>query len=94
MADWTCHLPSVTATTETPLYPKPLTPKPPHPQIIHPARYYGIFKDWDGVRTYSRQELEARDGLTLYKGMDEFSAEWLAVLDNELQQIKVWSLPA
>ena len=65
-------------------------PIPPHPsQIIHPARYYGIFKDWDGHRTYSKQELEARDGLTLYKGMDEFSAEWLAVLDNELQQIKV-----
>jgi len=62
-------------------------------QIIHPARYYGIFKDWDGRRTYTKQELEARDGLTLYKGMDEYSAEWLAVLDNELQQIKVRASP-
>jgi hypothetical protein len=58
-------------------------------QIIHPARYFGIFRDWDGKRAYSKKELEARNGLTLYKGMDEFSAEMLAVLDNELQQIKV-----
>ncbi len=61
----------------------------PSNQIIHPARYYGIFRDWDGQRTYSKAELEARDGFTLYKGMDEYSAEWLAVLDNELQQIKL-----
>lgn len=35
------------------------------------------------------QELAKRRGLTLYSDMDEFSAELLAVLDNELQQIKV-----
>lgn len=29
------------------------------------ARYYGIFWDWDGERTYSKQELEERKGLTL-----------------------------
>ncbi|KAM3577292.1 hypothetical protein VYU27_000724 [Nannochloropsis oceanica] len=61
----------------------------PSNQIIHPARYHGVFRDWDGQRTYTRAELEARGGLTLYKGMDEYSAEWLAVLDNELQQIKL-----
>ncbi|TFJ86461.1 hypothetical protein NSK_002118 [Nannochloropsis salina CCMP1776] len=60
----------------------------PSNQIIHPARYYAIFRDWDGKRSYSRRELEAREGLTLYKGMDEYSAECLATLDNELQQIK------
>lgn len=37
----------------------------PSNQIIHPARYFAIFRDWDGQRTYSRQELEAREGLTL-----------------------------
>jgi hypothetical protein len=37
-------------------------------QIIHPARYYGIFRDWDGKRAYTKKELEARNGLTLYKG--------------------------
>lgn len=61
----------------------------PSNQIIHPARYYGIFHDWDGKKSYTREELKARDGLTLYEDMDELSAEWLAVLDNELQQIKL-----
>lgn len=37
----------------------------PSNQIIHPARYYAIFRDWDGARTYSREELEQRRGLTL-----------------------------
>lgn len=60
----------------------------PSNQIIHPARYYGIFYDWDGKKSYTREELKKRDGLTLYEDMDELSAEWLAVLDNELQQIK------
>lgn len=27
----------------------------PSNQIIHPARYHGIFRDWDGKRTYSMQ---------------------------------------
>jgi hypothetical protein len=60
----------------------------PSNQIIHPGRYYGIFRDWDGKRVYSKEELKARDGLTLYEDMDEFSAEQLAAVDNELQQIK------
>lgn len=29
------------------------------------ARYYGIFWDWDGVKTYSKAELAERQGLTL-----------------------------
>lgn len=39
----------------------------PSNQIIHPARYYAIFQDWDGVRTYTRAELEKRGGMTLCK---------------------------
>lgn len=27
----------------------------PSNQIIHPARYYGIFRDWDGKRTYKME---------------------------------------
>jgi hypothetical protein len=61
----------------------------PSNQIIHPARYYGIFRDWDGKRVYTQEELDKRKGNTLYEDMDEFSAEELAVLDNELQQIKL-----
>lgn len=60
----------------------------PSNQIIHPARYYAIFRDWDGKKTYTLEELKKRDGLTLYAGFDEFSAEQLTMLDNELQQIK------
>ncbi|CAN0459581.1 unnamed protein product, partial [Discosporangium mesarthrocarpum] len=37
----------------------------PSNQILHPARYYGIFYDWDGSGTYSKQELAQRKGLTL-----------------------------
>ncbi|CAN0080738.1 unnamed protein product [Ectocarpus sp. 8 AP-2014] len=37
----------------------------PSNQILHPARYYGIFWDWDGTKTYSKAELEERKGLTL-----------------------------
>lgn len=29
------------------------------------ARYYGIFWDWDGAKTYSKAELAERQGLTL-----------------------------
>nr|CCA22839.1 conserved hypothetical protein [Albugo laibachii Nc14] len=61
----------------------------PSNQIIHPARYYAIFKDWDGMKTYTRAELENRSGMTLYADFDEYSAEQLAMLDNELQQIKL-----
>ncbi|CEG50121.1 octopine dehydrogenase [Plasmopara halstedii] len=60
----------------------------PSNQIIHPARYYAIFRDWDGKKTYALEELKKRDGLTLYADFDEFSAEQLTMLDNELQQIK------
>ena len=61
----------------------------PSNQIIHPARYYGIFHDWDGKRTYTKEELKKRNGLTLYADLDSNSAEQLAMLDNELQQIKM-----
>lgn len=37
----------------------------PSNQIIHPARYYAIFRDWDGKRTYTLAELEQRRGMTL-----------------------------
>lgn len=60
----------------------------PSNQIIHPARYYAIFRDWDGKKTYSKAELEARRGMTLYADFDEFAAEQLSMLDNELQQVK------
>ncbi|RLN96080.1 hypothetical protein BBJ28_00005058 [Nothophytophthora sp. Chile5] len=60
----------------------------PSNQIIHPARYYAIFRDWDGKRTYTHEELKQREGLTLYADFDEFSAEQLTMLDNELQQVK------
>ncbi|CAH0514760.1 unnamed protein product [Peronospora belbahrii] len=60
----------------------------PSNQIIHPARYYAIFRDWDGKKTYTLEELEKRNGLTLYADFDEFSAEQLTMLDNELQQVK------
>ncbi|KAH7481717.1 Tauropine dehydrogenase [Phytophthora ramorum] len=60
----------------------------PSNQIIHPARYYAIFRDWDGKRTYTFEELKKREGLTLYADFDEFSAEQLTMLDNELQQVK------
>ncbi|CAM9320232.1 unnamed protein product, partial [Chrysoparadoxa australica] len=60
----------------------------PSNQIIHPARYFGIFRDWDGQRTYTRQELKARNGDTLYDNFDAISSETLATLDNELQQVR------
>ncbi|RHZ18372.1 hypothetical protein DYB31_004662 [Aphanomyces astaci] len=79
----------------------------PSNQIIHPARYFAIFRDWDGKKTYSHAELAARRGLTLCTNplilchvtlsydvivdadFDEFSAEQLSMLDNELQQVKL-----
>jgi len=60
----------------------------PSNQIIHPARYYGIFRDWDGEKSYSVEEVERRNGMTLYDNFDEYSAEVLTAIDNELQQIK------
>jgi hypothetical protein len=37
----------------------------PSNQIIHPARYFAIFRDWDGKKTYTMDELAKRRGLTL-----------------------------
>jgi len=42
----------------------------PSNQIIHPARYASIFQDYDGIKTYSKEELEDRKGLTLYEDFD------------------------
>jgi len=56
----------------------------PSNQIIHPARYYAIFKDWDGKKGYKEDEIE----WGLYTGVDDLSAEWLQKLDDDLQAIK------
>jgi len=61
----------------------------PSNQIIHPARYFSIFQDWDGVRTYTKEELGERNGLTLYKDMDANGAEIMQKADNELQQVRL-----
>eukprot|EP01080_Neovahlkampfia_damariscottae_P003329 gene3329-5768_t len=55
----------------------------PSNQIIHPARYYGIFKDWDGKKTYDPKSIPM-----LYEGMDDFSSDRLQLLNDELQAIK------
>jgi hypothetical protein len=60
----------------------------PSNQIIHPARYYSIFRDWDGRKSYDLAELAARKSLTLYADMDEYGAEQMQALDTELQTIK------
>ena len=52
----------------------------PSNQIIHPARVYGIFKDWDGKTPYKREDIPL-----LYEDVDEFSADMMSVLDNEIQ---------
>lgn len=54
----------------------------PANQIIHPARYWGIFKDWDG------KPLAAESIPWLYRDFDDASAEALEGLDRELQNIK------
>eukprot|EP00744_Colponema_vietnamica_P004143 GILI01006227.1.p1 GENE.GILI01006227.1~~GILI01006227.1.p1 ORF type:complete len:432 (-),score=117.45 GILI01006227.1:54-1286(-) len=55
----------------------------PSNQIIHPGRYFGIFRDWDGKKTYPKESIP-----TLYADMDDFSAHQMDVLDQELQMIK------
>lgn len=55
----------------------------PSNQIIHPARYYGIFKDWDGKKVYDPKKIP-----TLYSDLDDFSANELQTLNLELQEIK------
>jgi opine dehydrogenase len=54
----------------------------PANQIIHPARYWGIFKDWNG-QPYKREDVP-----WLYRDFDAVSAEALEGLDVELQTIK------
>ena len=54
----------------------------PANQIIHPARYWAIFKDWDG------KPIAADSIPWLYRDFDEASAEALEGLDIELQKIK------
>lgn len=56
----------------------------PSNQIIHPARYYTMFKDWDGVRAYRQDEIS----WGLYTEFDAEAAKYLALLDEELQTIK------
>ncbi|NEO69511.1 NAD/NADP-dependent octopine/nopaline dehydrogenase family protein [Moorena sp. SIO3H5] len=55
----------------------------PSNQIVHPGRYYGIFHDWDGVSPYSEEDIPL-----FYSDMDEFSAECILHLSDELQLIK------
>lgn len=55
----------------------------PSNQIIHPGRVYGFFHDWDGKTAFN-----AKDMPLLYEGLDDFSAEQISLLDNEIQLIK------
>ena len=55
----------------------------PANQIIHPARYWGIFKDWDGSTPIAPDCIP-----WLYRDFDDASAEALTGLDDELQRIK------
>jgi len=55
----------------------------PSNQIIHPPRYYGIFKDWDGKKVYDPNTMPE-----LYYDLDQFSADELQALSDELQSIK------
>lgn len=55
----------------------------PSNQIIHPARYFGIFHDWDGKKVYDPTKIPL-----LYEGMDKFSADLMQDLSDELQSIK------
>jgi hypothetical protein len=54
----------------------------PANQIIHPARYWGLFRNWNG------QPLQTEPSEWLYRGMDEVAGAALEVLDEELQQLK------
>jgi hypothetical protein len=55
----------------------------PSNQIIHPGRYYGIFKDWDGKKTYDATSIPL-----LYEQLDDFSAQQLQDLSDELQKVR------
>eukprot|EP00050_Salpingoeca_kvevrii_P010758 m.10149 g.10149 ORF g.10149 m.10149 type:complete len:398 (-) comp3061_c0_seq1:96-1289(-) len=54
----------------------------PANQIIHPARYWGIFREWDG------KPMDADSIPWLYRDFDNVSAQALEGLDDELQAIK------
>lgn len=56
----------------------------PSNQIIHPARYYAIFKNWDGKSGFPIEQVS----FGLYYEFDDESAYWLQKLDDELQAIK------
>merc|ERR1719277_1164960 len=56
----------------------------PANQIIHPARYWGMFRNWRGKPLKGAEEPNE----WLYRDMDEVAGEVLAVLDEELQQLK------
>lgn len=56
----------------------------PANQIIHPARYWGLFRNWNGKPLTGDQEPSE----WLYRGMDEVAGQVLAVLDEELQALK------
>lgn len=55
----------------------------PSNQIIHPGVYYGIFNDWDGKKTYNKEDIPL-----LYEGLSDFSANELQELSDELQRVK------
>lgn len=56
----------------------------PANQIIHPARYWGLFRNWNGQPLTGAQE----PGEWLYRDFDEVAGSVLAVLDEELQSLK------
>lgn len=55
----------------------------PSNQIIHPGRVYGVFKDWDGKTPFKPEQIPM-----LYEEMDDFSADQMQLLDDEIQLIK------
>ena len=48
--------------------------------VIHPARLYGLFKDYEDGRIY-------KDNPLFYEEMDDFSADCIQEVSNELQNI-------
>lgn len=56
----------------------------PANQIIHPARYWAMFRNWNGKPLEGDQE----PSQWLYRGMDEVAGQVLEVLDEELQSLK------
>eukprot|EP00439_Symbiodinium_sp_Y106_P048552 s595_g6.t1 len=56
----------------------------PANQIIHPARYWAMFRNWNGQPL--RKDMEPPEWL--YRDMDETAGQVLEVLDEELQHLK------